>query len=106
MIWRIGDVVLHSGGRVEGRGDLADEMRSGVASGNPIAVMPHPMDLVPLDPSSDYMLDCYARQMAHLHRERLETEYEPDVEDAPEEIRGKLKTWMSKRDLVPFGTVH
>ena len=58
------------------------------------------------NPSNDYLLDCYAREISNAYRTKVETEYEPDVDDATEGIRDELKTWMVRRDLVPFGTVH
>jgi hypothetical protein len=91
---------LSSGGAVRGAGEAARLLRMDLAEGV-VRVGPPPMEPIPLDVKSNYLLDLLALDIAACTHQRVRTDYEAREEDMPEavrEIRRMSEQWV-------YGTV-
>ncbi len=106
-IWRFDDgSVLRSGGHVTGKGPAAAALRARIAENRPVYVLPLPSAPVTLAVDSDYLLDCLAVEVRFATQTKFASVYERDEDDAPAELRPRLRAARIARDRTPFGTVH
>ena len=105
--WTFADgTELRTGGHVVGLGPIAAGVLALLKESPAVRPLPHPMEAVPLDPSSDYLLDLFARDAARHLKTTVSTEYEPDEDDAPPGVRDCLRRWRRDSLDVFVGTVH
>ncbi len=97
--WRFDDgSVLRSGGRVTGKGPAAAALRSRIADRRPVYVLPLPSTPVTLAVDSDYLLDCLAVEVRFATMTKFASAYERDENDAPPELRPRLRAARLARD--------
>ena len=97
--WRFDDgSVLRSGGRVTGKGPAAAALRSRIADQRP-ALSSAPSTPVTLAVDSIYLLDCLAVEVRFATMTKFATAYERDEDDAPPELRPRLRAARLARDL-------
>ena len=105
--WRFDDgSVLRSGGRVTGKGPAAAVLRSRIAARSPVHAFALPSAPVTLVLDSDYLLDCLAVEVRFATMTKFATAYERDENDAPPELRPRLRAARLARDGTPFEKIH
>jgi hypothetical protein len=106
--WNFSDGTrLKSGGAVLGKSAFADALREAIRLKAGVHVFPIPAPPpTPLDPSSNYLLDLFARQMADRANLTVKTAYERDVDDAPAQLREEILAFRRAMDKEPYGRVY
>jgi hypothetical protein len=98
---------LRSGGKVSGDGPVAMALRSALtAPEHMVHALPPPAVPERVIRSSDFLLDLLAREIARVLRRGVSTEYEPDFDDAPSELRERLIEGRSRSGLGFYATVY
>jgi hypothetical protein len=92
MRWTFDDgTVLHLGGLVDGRSPLASRVRTAVDEGAFCTPAPRPCSDVPVIWTNAYLVDVWAREVAHLLGVEVRSDYVRDERDAPPIVRRLLR---------------
>jgi hypothetical protein len=103
--WTFPGATLQSGGKVSGAGPLADALRAALQHQREVQLFPVLRAKTPLDLSSDYLVDLFARSFAWSHGVRMSTDYDPDPADLHPALREELLAFERWASTMPYGLV-